>query len=192
MAKREPEELARLPLPRVKTLGDRIKATYERAGYNRSQMARLLGKSLPTLTSWELVGTGHPDAVQDVKHGDLQAIADFCGVTVEWLATGREESRVELDADRGEPPYPAWKRFVDQYGKTLSEDEYAELASLRRRIGPPSVEWYHGQLGLIRMGIPREDREAGAKETAAGKRELEDAGGRVVDRRNAKKRKPKG
>lgn len=189
--KKDAKALAGTPLPAKKTLGERVRAAYVRAGYNRSEMARLLDRSLPTIKSWELAGTGDPEGVQDIKQSDLRAIADLCGVTVEWLATGRMESRVVPDHEPNEPPYWTWREFLREEGDRLSDDERRELAQHRRREGIPSVAYYKAQLGLLRAGFTMAERELGQAEDDAAASELHTVGGTVVDRKAeiAKRRK---
>lgn len=95
------------------------------------------------------------------------------------------------DQEPDEPPYPGWHEFLARHPE-LTKEERGELAQFRRRVGRLKAEFYESQLHALRLGFSMAERGAGAEEDAAGDAELSASGGRVVDRKAATKRRPRG
>jgi transcriptional regulator with XRE-family HTH domain len=76
-----PEEAA----ARRQAIGQRIRAARESAGLSQGQLARLLGLHRPSLSEVEA-------GKRKVSAEELSTIAEHCGVSPTWLATGKEDA----------------------------------------------------------------------------------------------------
>ncbi|MDH5492944.1 MAG: helix-turn-helix domain-containing protein [Myxococcales bacterium] len=147
------------------SLGDRIKAAYLRAGLRRSDFAKLVDVSYPTVMNWEKAKTSP-------NHDNLLRIAEVTGRSLEELVG---EARLELETTS----YPAFAEFLkSELGRSMSADERETLASVRFRHGRPTVALYQSWLLGMRSGLTddqaRESErvmtEAEARAKAAGLR----------------------
>lgn len=113
------------------------------AGLRKAHLAERVGVTWGTVNNWTR------DEV--VPGGDnLRRIAEVTGVTLDELlgvATGQE------------PPFPAWKRFLDQLeseGIEMSADQRRALASIAWPPGEePTVASYQAMLAGLRTTKPR-------------------------------------
>jgi transcriptional regulator with XRE-family HTH domain len=122
-------------------VGYRLRALRERRGWDRLQLAEMLGVHSGSIARWETGGA--------VPHAyTLERIAELCGASSEWIRTGRGDSPVPSEPERaGEPE-------EEQAG---AEDVFASLDAVTRFVegmGPAGQE-RHRKLdaleGLRRM-----------------------------------------
>ena len=79
----------------------------------------------------------------------LLAIAQQCGVTVDWLLTGKEAAASQAE-------HPAFKSFLhSEIGKTLTESEIETLRSITIVDGEPVDGFYQLVLTALRGGLVR-------------------------------------
>jgi len=176
-----------LPPLRGTTFAERLLEAIANAGLeNPHQLALKAGIAYDAVHDWV------KGKVTEPRLPSLKKVAEVTGYSVPDLLGGAPRTKVERDAEPDEPPYPAWREFLRNHRKDLSDDERAELADHRRRRGAPSVQYYESQLRLLRLGFTLAEREEGGTETDAGRAELDEGGGRVVDRKAAQKRRRKG
>ncbi len=64
------------------TFSDRVRKALHISGYSGNDLADSLGVARSTVTNW-MNGHTHP------RRRDVQGIAEFTGVPVEWLETGK-------------------------------------------------------------------------------------------------------
>ncbi|WP_374708403.1 helix-turn-helix domain-containing protein [Chitinimonas sp. BJYL2] len=100
----------------------RITHAREFAGFSKAEFARRMAVSAPTVTNWE-ADKIRPDT------DNLSQIAVLCGVSFEWLATGRGGMRFDT---------PSVREPTKEY-EALPADEsclltiYRKLPAARRR-----------------------------------------------------------
>ena len=109
-------------------VGYRLRALRERRGWDRLQLAEMLGVHSGSIARWETGGA--------VPHAyTLERIAELCGASSEWIRTGRGDSPVPAEPESVEPePAP------EQAG---AEDVFASLDAVARfveGIGPAGQE----------------------------------------------------
>ena len=88
----------------IRERSDRLKEAVRLAG-NAALVAKRIGMPPPTLNNY-LGG-------RDMKASGMVALAEACGVSVEWLATGRGEMMATLSASS-----PRW---VEDFGDSLQK-----------------------------------------------------------------------
>ena len=121
-------------------VGYRLRALRERRGWDRLQLAEMLGVHSGSIARWETGGA--------VPHAyTMERIAELCDASSDWIRTGRGESPVPAEPE-SEAPEP------EQAG---AEDVFASLDGVTRfveGIGPAGQE-RHRKLdaleGLRRM-----------------------------------------
>lgn len=119
-------------------MGHRLRVLRERRGWDRLQLAEMLGVHSGSIARWETGGA--------VPHAyTLERIAELCGASSDWIRTGRGESPVPGEDAAAE---------AEQAG---AEDVFASLDAVARfveGIGPAGQE-RHRKLdaleGLRRM-----------------------------------------
>ena len=124
-------------------VGYRLRALRERRGWERLQLAEMLGVHSGSIARWETGGA--------VPHAyTLERIAELCGASSEWIRTGRGDSPVPAEPEEEEAHEPE----TEQAG---AEDVFASLDAVTRfveGIGPAGQE-RHRKLdaleGLRRM-----------------------------------------
>lgn len=123
-------------------VGHRLRVLRERRGWDRLQLAEMLGVHSGSIARWETGGA--------VPHAyTLERIAELCGASSDWIRTGRGESPVPGEGEGG-----AAESGAEQSG---AEDVFASLDAVARfveGIGPAGQE-RHRKLdaleGLRRM-----------------------------------------
>ena len=107
-------------------VGHRLRALRERRGWDRLQLAEMLGVHSGSIARWETGGA--------VPHAyTLERIAELCGAPSEWIRTGRGDSPVPAEPESAEPE-------PEQAG---AEDVFASLDAVARfveGIGPAGQE----------------------------------------------------
>lgn len=63
------------------TLGERLKAEREKKGVSQNDIAKTLGVAQPTISKYEL-------GIKQPSNGALIALADYFGVTIDYLLRG--------------------------------------------------------------------------------------------------------
>lgn len=159
----DPEKLA---------VARRITQARERAGLNRSQLAKACGTTWAHVDRWE--GTEKPTMPGPVH---LARIAEATGTTVDWLLGQGAEAVVERA-----PAYPALADFLaTEEGRTVSPPERAQLEAQRWK-NPPTRLSYHYLLSAIRAGVAPEAAKAEAEITAEAHRRAVARGGRPLQK----------
>lgn len=127
-------------------VGYRLRALRERRGWDRLQLAEMLGVHSGSIARWETGGA--------VPHAyTMERIAELCDASSDWIRTGRGESPVpgepEMEAPAAEPE--------QEPEQSRAEDVFASLDAVARfmeGIGPAGQE-RHRKLdaleGLRRM-----------------------------------------
>jgi transcriptional regulator with XRE-family HTH domain len=121
-------------------VGYRLRALRERRGWDRLQLAEMVGVHSGSIARWETGGA--------VPHAyTLERIAELCGASSEWIRTGRGDSPVPAEPERA-------AEVEEQAG---AEDVFASLDAVTRFVegmGPAGQE-RHRKLdaleGLRRM-----------------------------------------
>jgi transcriptional regulator with XRE-family HTH domain len=121
-------------------VGYRLRALRERRGWDRLQLAEMVGVHSGSIARWETGGA--------VPHAyTLERIAELCGASSEWIRTGRGDSPVPAEPERA-------TEVEEQAG---AEDVFASLDAVTRFVegmGPAGQE-RHRKLdaleGLRRM-----------------------------------------
>lgn len=122
------------------TLGQRIIAAMQHAGLKKAWLAERVGVSWTTVNAW---ANGSA-----VSAENLRRIAEVCGVSMEWLQTGRHVARASAVNE-------ALRDFLlTPDGQATTPEEQAELASFVPS-GEASVAFYGALLLLMRSGLKR-------------------------------------
>jgi transcriptional regulator with XRE-family HTH domain len=109
-------------------VGYRLRALRERRGWDRLQLAEMLGVHSGSIARWETGGA--------VPHAyTLERIAELCGASSEWIRTGRGDSPVPAEPEPDEPePGPE---------AAAAHDVFASLDAVTRFVegmGPAGQE----------------------------------------------------
>jgi len=122
------------------TVGQRIIAAMQHAGLKKAWLAERVGVSWTTVNAW---ANGSAITAEN-----LRRVADVCGVSMEWLQTGRHITHAIAAND-------ALREFLETPdGRQATVEERAELASFVPQ-GEASVSFYGALLLLIRSGLKR-------------------------------------
>lgn len=124
---------------------ERIRRARRRAGLSQTQLAELVNVRRSAVSNWESTSNEVVPSMQS-----LLAVAKACGVSLEWLGTGR--GSISLDADVLEDVPTANAELVDveeervllsgfrnlpRRGQQLMIDLVEVMQSGRRRAGKP-------------------------------------------------------
>lgn len=129
--------------------GHRLRTVRERAGLSREELAARVGVHAGSIARWETGGAA-PHAYT------LERIAELCGVTAEWIRTGRGgaaeteasgDAGVEREAEDLFASLDAVVRFVEGMGPAGQERlrKLDALEGLRRMLSAGGVLpgwWY--------------------------------------------------
>lgn len=115
------------------SIAARIRKARLEAGFSQSHLADLMGVTRSACSQWE-----QPDGTSP-RGARLQRLATVLGVSVEWLATGRDDARDARAAD----PSPGYRNalsaeeleILDRYAQ-LDRDGRRLLLGLVRRLKP--------------------------------------------------------
>jgi transcriptional regulator with XRE-family HTH domain len=66
------------------TMGERIRAAREAKGWTQEQLAKIVGCTRPSITTWE------SDGVDAISHAYLTKLAGALGKSTEWILRGTE------------------------------------------------------------------------------------------------------
>lgn len=138
----------RFNLGRMTTMADRIRRAREDAGLNKSQLARAVGVSAPTVTDWEN-GT-----ILTLKAENLFPLAAALKRTPEWILSGREprsQPSTSMVAESAPPIYRVrpehnvtWRLSVtdEGLGQLIAKETLKRgFLDLRLEKCPKSGEW---------------------------------------------------
>lgn len=111
------------------SISARIRKARREAGLSQSQLAELMKVTRSACSQWEQPQGTAP------RGSRLQRLATLLGVSVEWLATGRD-----ADGSRTADPIPAYhealssdeREILDRYARLDGAGQQALLAVLRR------------------------------------------------------------
>lgn len=114
------------------TIGARIRKARRDAGLSQAQLAELMKVTRSACSQWE---QAHGTAPRGSR---LQRLAMLLGVTVEWLATGRDDER-----PRTADPMPRYaealtgdeREILERFARLDRDGQQAVLAVLRRLRG---------------------------------------------------------
>jgi transcriptional regulator with XRE-family HTH domain len=144
--------MATNPNPKNAAVGERIRAGYIKAGYNRNQFSRFLDVNYTTVINWE--------KGKKVPSGEnLQAIATALGTTVEWLMNGDETTPRRGVSPSPSPGYEAaaegaWEEFLRTDAnivKLFSPDELEEIRGIRFRSGAPGSASFYRHIAMAKL-----------------------------------------
>ncbi len=117
----------------------------KRAGLSQEELANLLGVTRQAVQKWE-AGTSRPDM------DNLLALADHFGVTLDWLAAGREEQRQPVQNVIVERHYYKWdyefKSEITVFGLPLVHIRFGPVPCCARGI----VAIGNMALGVVALG----------------------------------------
>lgn len=110
----------------MNTWHDRLKAAREQRGYNKSELARGVGVSNPTVTDWE------SGEIKKLEAENLLNLCDFLKISTKWLLLGKgemEEMRlteydlhaVKINRSLGVKERNAWYRAGDSLAEPTDE-----------------------------------------------------------------------
>lgn len=115
-----------LTLANARTVGERIRAAYIAAGYNRHTFALAMGSAYTTVNAWEKQDTAPSDDL-------LRRASELTGVPPSVL---RGET-----APVDEAQYEAWRAFLEtEKGRSMSDGERFALSTMRFDASAKSPE----------------------------------------------------
>lgn len=115
--------------PQKKTFWERLKQGLQEAGKPATQthVAKVLGIEQPSVSEWNKPG-GYPEMARAVE------IADYAGVCVEWLYSGKGPIRP--------PPFDALAQRLWSLWGRLDEATKGELVGIASKSAAPPGEDY--------------------------------------------------
>lgn len=149
------------------TLSDRIQLLLDKTKTSQSELEKILGFGKGTITKWK--GTTAPSADK------LQRIAEYFGVTIDYLITGYTDNNISnpcrdcgLSYDDDDPSdviyheqyHASWKSATAKFGRLYStsrenEKVKGENRNIANNLSLPLDERYDAQLLVLRCLFSR-------------------------------------
>jgi transcriptional regulator with XRE-family HTH domain len=146
-----------------KAVGERIRARRVQRGWEQAELADRVGTRGHSMWRYEAGRTmPGPDMID--------RIAEALGVTSRVLLRGDDAPAPVDPSALDDPPYPAWRVFLETLpalGVTVTAAELAELKTWRWKHGAPTGRTYLLALETLRSTVPAADLEEGHRVSEA-------------------------